>query len=534
MALLERLQGLTAAAALANRATNSPEQPYVLFKDTVLTYGQTEMRSEALAASLSGFGVGTGDRVALILPPVPEFVISVFAVAKLGAVLVPINPQVSPPELQFALRQSEAKAAVTVETFAGRDFIAIFEDLLPQLRELHHLVTVGEEDLWYDDRIFQFEDALSAGEGRDYDAPAIDPSSDAFAILHTAGTTGKPKGVEVTHQSLLETSAHTVAAIGLRPDDRIVGLVGLFHAFGLGPGVLGTLLAGASMVLQDEFAAAATLDLVARHSATVHYGVPPLFSAELREQETRARDLGSLRIGIVAGGTLSDEQLAAVQQRICPNLQVAYSVTETSSTVSITRPEDPAEKRRFTVGRPLPGTVVRVLDAEGAELPVESVGEIAVRGPGVMSGYLRQPKETAAAIDDNGFLRTGDLGIIDEEGFVHLVGRRREVIIRSGLSVYPREVEQRLEAHPAVERAAAIGIPDDTLGEAICACLLLEEGALVTPEEIREWCRVALADYKVPDQVREFEEFPLTGSGKIRRVELARRISATSVVDPGT
>jgi len=208
-------------------------------------------------------------------------------------------------------------------------------------------------------------------------------------------------------------------------------------------------------------------------------------------------------------------------------------MTETSSTLTMTRPEDPPEKRRFTVGRPLPGTVVRVLDSEGGELPVESVGEIAVRGPGVMNGYLRQPKETAAVFDANGFLRTGDLGIIDEEGYVHLVGRRREVIIRSGLSVYPREVEQRLEAHPAVDRAAAIGIPDDTLGEAVCACLLLEEGALVTPEEIREWCRVALADFKVPDQVREFEEFPLTGSGKIRRVELARRIVSTNVVDPG-
>ena len=533
MALFERFEGLSAAAALAVRATSDPERPYVVFDGDALTYGQLDMRSEALAATLFGFGIGPGDRVALVLPALPEFVISLFAVSKLGAVVVPLNPRLSPPELQFALRQVAAKAAITVETFAGRDFFAIFEKLIDQLPELGYLVTVGKEDLWYDDRIFQFEDALSAGEGRDYESPAIEPERDTFAVLYTAGTTGKPKGVELTHKSLLETSLRTVAAIGLEPDDRVVGLAGLFHAFGLGPGVLGTLAAGASLLIQDEFDAAATLDLVESHRATVHYGVPPLFTAELREQRVRARDLSSLRTGIVAGGALSDEQLLAVRSTICPDLQLAYSITETASTVSMTRSDDPADKRRFTLGRPLPGTVIRVTGPDGGELPVESVGEISVRGPGLMRGYLRQPRETAAAFDADGYLRTGDLGLVDEEGYVHLVGRRREVIIRSGLNVYPREVELRLEAHPAVERAAAIGIPDDVLGEAVCACLLLEEGALVTPEEIRDWCRVALADYKVPDQVRVFEEFPMTGSGKIRRAELARRISQVTKVDSG-
>ncbi len=533
MALFERLEGLSVPAALMNRATRDPERPYVVSAGQTLSYGQVDMRAEALAATLASFGVGARDRVALVLPAVPEFVVSVFAAAKLGATVVPVNPLISPAELQFALRQSQARVAVTAESLGARDFLALFEDLLGQLPELHHLVTVGKDDLWYDDRIFQFEDALSKGEGRDYPALEVDPDADTFAVLFTAGTTGKPKGVELTHRSMLETSARTASAIGLGPDDRVVGLAGLFHVFGLGPGLLGTLLAGASIILQEEYDAATTLDLIEAERATVHYGVPPLFHAEVREQRERARDLSSLRIGVVAGGALTDEQWLGVRDHVCPNLQAAYSITEAASTVSMTRPEDAEDKQRFTVGRPLPGTAIRILDPDGQELPVESVGEVVVQGSGLMLGYLRQPRETAAALDGAGFLRTGDLGLLDDDGFLHLVGRRREVIIRRGLTVYPRDIERRLEAHPAVDRAAAIGIPDDFLGEAICACLLLEEGALVTPEEIRDWCRIALADFKVPDQVRTFEDFPTTGSGKIRRAELARRVLAAKTVDSG-
>jgi acyl-CoA synthetase (AMP-forming)/AMP-acid ligase II len=192
----------------------------------------------------------------------------------------------------------------------------------------------------------------------------------------------------------------------------------------------------------------------------------------------------------------------------------------------MTGPDDPPEKRLHTVGRPLPGVEVRILDNGGAPLPVESVGEIALRGPGLMRGYYRQPQETRRAKREDGFLLTGDLGMLDEEGYLHLVGRRREVIIRDGFSVYPREVEYRLQAHPAVREAAVVGVPDDVLGEAICACIVPIEGAIVTGPEIKDWCRVALADYKVPDLVRFLDDFPRTGTGKPRRVELARIIRA--------
>jgi len=217
-----------------------------------------------------------------------------------------------------------------------------------------------------------------------------------------------------------------------------------------------------------------------------------------------------------------------IRERICPLAVVAYSLTETSSTLCVSRRTDPEEKQVFTVGTPLPGTEIRILERGGEELPVESVGEIAVKGPGVMKGYHRQPSETAAAFNDEGYFLTGDLGIVDEEGYVHLVGRRKEVIIRSGFNVYPREVETRLEAHPAVREAAVVGVADELLGEAICACIVPVEGAIVTGQEIVDWCRVTLADYKIPDLVRFIDAFPRTGTGKIRRVELSRVIHSGS------
>ena len=521
-----RWADLTVPAALASRATTDPEGAFLIFEDETVTFGQMETRAEALAASLHGLGIEPGDRVAVVMPAWPEFVISMFAVAKVGAVLVPMNPRLTADDVRYTLRHSEAVAAITAESLEDLDFLQLFDELLVQLPDLQYLITVGEEDLWYDDRVFQFEDLLSAGGGRDYSATSPPSADDLFAILYTAGTTGKPKGVELTHANLLRVAGSTADALGLGRDDRVVGIMALFHVFGLGPGILGSLLSGATLVLQDEFGPAGALDLVERHRATVHYGVPTLFVAELREQTKVPRDLGSLRRGLVAGAPVSDELVKGVQEKICPELLIAFSLTETSSTVCVTRPEDPEGKRLFTVGRPLENNIVRIVAPDGAELPVESVGEIAVRGPGVMRGYYRQPSDTSNAFDLDGYLLTGDLGMEDEDGFIHLVGRKKEVIIRSGSNVYPREVEDRLQSHPAIREAMVAGVPDELLGEAICACVLPEEGAIVTGQEIQDWCSVTLADYKVPDVVQFMDEFPLTGTGRVQRGELSRLIRA--------
>ena len=244
-----RAGDLTLAAALASRATTDPEDPFVIFEDEVVTFGQMETRAEALAASLQGLGIESGDRVAVVMPSWPEFVISMFAVAKLGAVLVPLNPRLTADDLRYTIRHSEAVAAITAETLKDLDFLQLFEDLLTQLPDLKYLITVGEEDLWHDDRVFQFEDLVSAGGGRDYSVTSLPDADEVFAILYTAGTTGKPKGVELTHANLLQVAGSTADVLGLDRDDRVVGIMALFHVFGLGPGIFGSLLSGATLVL---------------------------------------------------------------------------------------------------------------------------------------------------------------------------------------------------------------------------------------------------------------------------------------------
>jgi acyl-CoA synthetase (AMP-forming)/AMP-acid ligase II len=523
MALIERARGLTIASALSTRATADPAADYLLHGDQALGFAQVESQAEALAASLSNLGVEAGDRVALVLPSCPEFAISLFAVAKLGAMVVPLNPRLSSTDLQYMLRHSQAVCAITIEQLQGTDYLQLFEDLMPHLPDLRYLVTVGAEDLWYDDRIFQFEDLVSAGAGRDFTASAPDPGA-SFAIVYTSGTSGKPKGVELSHANLIAAAAGTADALELGAGDRVVGVSALHHVFGLGPGLLSTLLVGASLVLQDEADASSTLRAVERHAATVHYGIPTHYLAALAELEEQPRDLPTLRLAVVAGAPVHDELVTRIAGTLDTPVVTCYSLTEASSTVSASRPADPGDKRRFTVGRPIAGMSLKIVEEDGSELPVESVGEIAVRGPGLMVGYYRQPRETAEAYDQEGFFLTGDLGLLDEEGYLHLVGRTKDVIIRSGFNVYPREVEARIESHPAVQEVAAVGITDPLLGEAICACVVPVEGAIVTGHEIVDWCRGTLADDKVPDLVRFFDELPRTDTGQVRRVELSRRV----------
>ena len=525
MAPLERSRNPAIASVLTHRATRDPGAPFLLAGDSTLTYAEVEDQAEALAASLAHLGIEAGERIATVLPSWPELAVSVFAAAKLGAIVVPLDPKLPRVDLRYMLRHSGAACAVTAEDAFGTDYLQLFEDLLEELPELRYVVTVGEEDLWYDDQIFQWEDLLSAGAGRDFAAGPADPD-DAFAIAYTAGTTGKPKGVELTHRNLLHAAGATARAIGLGPGDTVVGVRALFHVFGLGPGLLGTLLGGAGLVLADGADATETLELADRHGATVHYGIPSMFARELREIARRGRRPGSIRVCLASGAPIKDELARRIEASFGAPVVAAYSLTEAASTLAVGRLDDPPDKRIFTLGRPIADTAVRVTEPDGAGLPPESVGEIRVRGPGVMRGYHRQPGETSAAMDARGYLRTGDLGMLDEDGYLHLLGRREDVLMRDGFNVYPREIEDRLLAHPAVERAAAVGIPHETLGEAICACVVRVEGGVVTAGEVREWCAATLAEYKVPDLVTFMEDLPLTRNGRLWRTELVRLLSA--------
>jgi acyl-CoA synthetase (AMP-forming)/AMP-acid ligase II len=402
----------------------------------------------------------------------------------------------------------------------------LYEGVLAELPALRHLVTVGDDpERWFDDRIFRYEELLSKGQGRRPAAVPADPAAD-LALLYTSGTMGKPKGVRLGHRGVIETAQLTAEAVGVTGDDRVFAAIPLFASFGFGSAV-GTVAVGATLVLQEHFDAAAALALMARERVTIIHGVPTTFHLLMRApgfDAGRVRDAG-LRAGLVAGAP-ADEELLRPVRRWC-DVHVAYGLTETGPAVTVTRPSDPEEKRLTTAGRPLPGVEVMAVDVLTGQLhgPTEAVGEIAVRSPGVTSGYARMPAETQRAFTPDGFFLTGDLGILDEEGYLRIVGRRKETIVRGGVQVYPREIEDQLRAHPAVEDVCVVGVPHDVLGELICACVVPIEGAVITGKDIKDYARDTLANYKTPDLVRFFDRFPMTPSGKVRRRELERVVA---------
>lgn len=513
----------TLADLFGRRAAEHTERTLLVAGGRSLSYGQVESRASALAAALAELGVEAGDRVAVNLPNCPEWVIALLALAKLGAVVVPVNPRLNYHELKYQLRHAEASLVVTSERWQGTDYLALFEDMLAELPDLQYLVTVGTEDLWYDDRIFQFEDLVSSGEGRPVPAPAsLDDASD-LALLYTSGTMGKPKGVRLSHRAVVETAVRTGEAVEIEPGDRVFAGLPFFAIFGFGVAV-SAMAAGATLVLQETFDAADALRLLEAQRVTILHGVPTMFHLLMREPGFDPSRFAALRTGIIAGGAVPDDLVRRVR-KWC-DVQVAYGLTETGPTVAVTRFADPEDKRLGTVGRPLPGVEVKAVDfVTGTLHGPEAVGELAVRGPNVMSGYARMPAETARSFSPEGFFLTGDLGIIDEEGYVRVVGRSKETILRGGYQIYPREVEDQLRAHPAVEDVCVIGVPHDVLGELVCACIVPVEGAVITGGEIKLFARDTMADYKIPDLVRFFDSFPMTGSGKVKRRELERAVA---------
>ena len=516
---------LSVADLFARHAESNPHAPCIQAGDGSWSYSRVAAHARALAVGLHNLGVEPGDRVAVQLPNWPEFVISALAVAEAGAVLVPISPTCSARELRFMLRNSEAAVAISAEDWDGVDYLQRFESLLTRLPDLQYVVTVGEEDLWYDDRIFQFEDLIATGRGREIPPAKVDPQRDPCAILYTPGTTGAPKGVVLTHDNVVRTALATAGRMGLDSDDRTLCVVPLPNIFGL-TALLTTLGTGGALVLQETFDAAGALSLAKEYEATVVHGVPTMFVMLLRALERGGARPDHLRTGVIAGAPVGDDLAREVRRRLIPDLEIAYGLTETSPTVSITTPSDPESKRVHTVGRPLEGVELKVLDDAGAELPTESVGELAVRGFNVMHGYFRQPGQTRKTMTEDGFLKTGDLAMVDPEGYLHIVGRLSDVILRGGNSIHPAEIEAQLRSHPAVEEAVVLGIPNDVLGELICACVITAEGALITADEIRDFCHESLAEYRVPDLIHFLDEFPEASSAQARRVSLARVIRA--------
>lgn len=513
----------TLARTFAARAREHPERTLLVADGRSLTYGQVDARSSALAAALAELGIEAKDRVAVVMPNWPEWIITLLAAAKLGATVVPLNSRLSYHELKYQLRHAEVSAVFAAEKHGGIDYLQTFEDIIAELPDLLYLVTVGDEELWYDDRIFQFEDLLSSGDGRDYPAPVgLDDDSD-LAMLYTSGTMGKPKGVRLSHRTIVETATRTAEALEMDPSDRVLVSVPLFTIFGFSI-VVGTIATGATLVLQETFDPARAVELLREEEVSVLLGVPTMYHLIMRAPGFDPAGFPQLRTGIVAGGPVPEDLVRRIR-RWC-NVQVAYGLTETGPTVTITRFSDPEEKRLTTVGRPISGVEIKAVDfVTGALHGPEAVGEIAVRGPNVMQGYARMPAETARSFSPEGFFLTGDLGIIDEEGYLRIVGRTKETIVRGGYQIYPREVEDLLRGHPAVDDVCVIGVPHDIMGELVCACVVPVEGAVITGGELKEFARDTMADYKLPDLVRFFDAFPMTGSGKVKRRELERMVS---------
>jgi len=514
------------APLVEQRAQEHPTRVLATNGERTWTYQQVDTDASSLAAAFSELGLGTGDRIAINLPNGVEWIIATLAAAKLGAVVVPVSPQLSMHELRYQLRHAEASAVVTIEKWDGVDFLQRFEELLGDLPDLQYVVTVGDEDLWYDDRIFQFEDLVLSGAGRPVPRPAVYDETADLAVMYTSGTMGKPKGVPLSHRALVENAVRVAELLEISPDDRVLGAVPFFAIFGFGV-MLGTMARGATIVLQPSFDPARALALIADAKVTVLHGVPTQYHLLMREEAFNPSRLTSLRAGVIAGSSV-DEALVRRVRRWCDVL-VAYGLTETGPVVTITRFADNDDRRLSTVGCALPGVEIMAMDLmTGALHGPEAVGEIAVRGSNLMRGYLRMPAETTKVMTPDGFFLTGDLGIIDEDGYVKIVGRRQETISRGGMQLYPRELEDRLRAHPAVDDVCVIGVPHDVMGELVCACIVPVEGAVITGSEIKRFAQETMAADKVPDFVRFFDVFPMTGSGKVRRRELARAIALSA------
>jgi fatty-acyl-CoA synthase len=511
------------AERFARAVERHPQRDCLAFGTRRLSFAQVEEEAAALAAAFADFGIEAGDRVAVDLTNVPEWITTMLATARLGAVLVPVDPSVSYHELKYQLRHAEISVVVASESVGDIESLEVFDELIADLPDLQYLVTVGGDDLWYDDRVFLYHDLVSRGR-RDVTGPSqVDPriASPPLAILYTSGTTGKPKGVVLTHENLVLIADRTADVLAMTDRDVILGALPLATIFGMHVAIT-ALVRGCTLVLQERFRAPGALDLIEREGVTVCHGVPTMFELLMRDDSFPRRDLSSVRTGIIAGGPVSPG--LAQRVRTWNEVEVGYGLTETGPTVTITRPDDPPDVREQTVGGPLPGVELRVVAIEPGAPEGQgpaTVGELAVKSPGVMAGYYRMPAETERSFTADGFFLTGDLAQIAQDGVVTIVGRRKEMIIRGGYNVHPRELEDLLRTHPAVDDVCVVGVPNPILGELICACVQPLEGAIVTGSELQDFCRDNVANYKIPDLVRFFDAFPVSGTGEVKRSELA-------------
>ncbi|HET9050441.1 MAG TPA: long-chain fatty acid--CoA ligase [Candidatus Dormibacteraeota bacterium] len=501
------------ACIVREGAAATPDKAAVILDGVRVTYAELDLLSDLAARGLRRIGVGPGDAVGVMLPNIPQFLMAYFGILKAGAVMVPLNVLLKAPEVAFALRDSGAKALVVWDGVAAEAAKGATEAGGVPL----HVVLTGFGELPPGALDAAALLAPVEGESGRFEMAATSPV-DVAVLLYTSGTTGRPKGAELTHFQLYMNCDVAGRLFGLEPDDVVVGVLPMFHVFGLSSVLNVCLRYGGTVTLVPRFEPGKVLEVIQRDRATIFGGVPTMFIALLHHPDVAAFDLSSLRVAVSGGASIPGEVIRAFEERFGIPVLEGYGLSETASSASFNRVD---ARKVMSVGRPMWGVEMRTVDDDDNELPVgeEHVGEILIRGHNVMRGYHERPEATAEAMR-GGWFHTGDMGYVDPDGFFFIVDRKKELIIRGGYNVYPREIEEVLYAHPAIAEAAVIGIPHDRLGEEVAAVVALKPGQSVTEAELIAWTKERVAAYKYPRTVRFEQTLPKGPTGKVLKREL--------------
>ncbi|WP_304438616.1 AMP-binding protein [Aeromicrobium sp. Leaf245] len=482
------------------------------------TYRELAADVEVVARGLASLGIEKGDRVGIWAPNCAEWTLVQYATARLGVVLVNVNPAYRAHELGYVVGQSGMRAIVAVPELKGSSFADMIDEVRPDHPGLTDVLLIGTPS---------WDALLDAGRASDLDVDAIEATldpTDPINIQYTSGTTGFPKGATLSHCNILNNGFAVGELLHYTSDDRIAIPVPFYHCFGMVMGNLAATSHGATMVVPAPmFDPAATLRAAAEERCTSLYGVPTMFIAMLADPSFDDHDLSALRTGIMAGSPCPVEVMKQVIQRMgAEEVSICYGMTETSPVSTQTRTDDSVERRVSTVGRVHPNLETKVVDpATGEVVPRGTAGELCTRGYSVMIGYWQEPEKTAEAIDADGWMHTGDLAVMDDDGYLSITGRIKDMVIRGGENIYPREIEEFLITHPDVLDAQVVGVPDARYGEELMAWLRMRDGSEpLTVEAVRDFCTGRLAHYKVPRYVHVVEEFPMTVTGKVRKVQM--------------
>ncbi|MCY4540775.1 MAG: AMP-binding protein [Rhodobacteraceae bacterium] len=500
------------------------------------TYKEFATQVDRLASGLLSLGLKRGDRVGVWSPNCPEWVLLQFATARIGLILVTINPAYRPREAEYALRRVGVKLLLVAERFKSSCYIAMLREMAPEIQttprrrleisrlpKLRHCVHTGAASI---DGMYSFGEIMARSgkeiEGElDRMSDALDPD-DAINIQFTSGTTGAPKGATLTHKNIVNNARFVAATLKFGPADRLCIPVPLYHCFGMVMGSLACMTTASTMVFpSDSFDARSTVEALQQERCTALYGVPTMFVAMLDELASQPRDISSLRTGIMAGAPCPMEIMRRVIDVMnLREITIAYGMTETSPVSFQSHVDDSLERRVGTVGRIHPQVEVKIVDRAGQVVPTGEQGEICTRGYSVMKGYWDDPATTAKCIDDEGWMHTGDLGILDSDGYCRIAGRITDMVIRGGENIYPREIEEFIYRHPQVQVVQVFGVPDETMGEEVCAWIIATPNSTVTAAEIREHCREGMAHFKIPKHVRFTHEMPMTVTGKPQKFKM--------------